>query len=152
MSKRTASLAHAIHSFQSGDLSHNELFAQVDRALANNQANSARLLEILGDEQTRVQLPPDVYAELHRRVEHLTDQKPPADNDATRVQNNRSRNRGDRSTTHSVPPRFSDEPLNEEPERMKGIGDTLNGRFVLEECIGFGGMGTVYRALDPRKL
>ena len=39
-----------------------------------------------------------------------------------------------------------------ELERMKGVGDTLNGRFVLEECIGFGGMGTVYKALDLRKL
>ena len=152
MSKRTASLAHAIHSFQSGSLSHNDFFAQVDRALANNKANSARLLEILGDEQTRVQLPPDVYAELHRRVEHLTDQKQPADDDATRVQTKRGRNRSERSTTHSMPPRFDDEPADGEPERMKGIGDTLNGRFVLEECIGFGGMGTVYRALDLRKL
>jgi predicted Ser/Thr protein kinase len=35
---------------------------------------------------------------------------------------------------------------------MKGIGDTLNGRFMLEECVGFGGMGTVYKALDLRKL
>ena len=39
-----------------------------------------------------------------------------------------------------------------ELERVKSVGDTLNGRFVLEECIGFGGMGTVYKALDLRKL
>ncbi|MDR5762325.1 protein kinase domain-containing protein [Caballeronia sp. LZ035] len=37
-------------------------------------------------------------------------------------------------------------------QRMKGVGDTLNSRFVLEECLGIGGMGTVYKALDLRKL
>ena len=45
-----------------------------------------------------------------------------------------------------------DAPPIPELERMKGVGDTLNGRFVLEECIGFGGMGMVYKALDLRKL
>ena len=55
------------------------------------------------------------------------------------------------ATTAAAPPRF-DETGIPELERMKGVGDTLNGRFVLEECIGFGGMGTVYKALDLRKL
>ena len=48
--------------------------------------------------------------------------------------------------------RATAEPPVPELERMKGVGDTLNGRFVLEECIGFGGMGMVYKALDLRKL
>ena len=55
------------------------------------------------------------------------------------------------ATTAAAPPQF-DEAGIPELERMKGVGDTLNGRFVLEECIGFGGMGTVYKALDLRKL
>ena len=54
-------------------------------------------------------------------------------------------------TTAAAPPRV-DETGIPELERMKGVGETLNGRFVLEECIGFGGMGTVYKALDLRKL
>jgi hypothetical protein len=37
-------------------------------------------------------------------------------------------------------------------ENIKGVGDVLNGRFVLEERVGTGGMSTVYKALDRRKL
>ncbi|WP_370650691.1 hypothetical protein [Caballeronia sp. SL2Y3] len=37
-------------------------------------------------------------------------------------------------------------------DQVKGVGDTLDNRFALEECLGIGGMGTVYKALDLRKL
>lgn len=165
MSKRMASLAHAIRSFQSGGLSHNEFFAQVDRVLASDQANSARLLEILGDEHTRIQLPPDVYAELQRRAERQAETKHSLNTNETRMnprseertdgrRNNRHDNRrDDRMMPQLVLPQNApDNDTGAEPERMKGVGDTLNGRFVLEECVGFGGMGTVYKALDLRKL
>jgi hypothetical protein len=138
-----ASLAHAIQTFQKGDLSRNEFLAQVDRALASERGNWQRLKELLGEENTRGLLPPDVYAELQRRVE----QPPPVatpdtDNAETRLR-----------TTSAVPPARSYGPgHDDDPDRMKAVGDTLNGRFVLEEVVGFGGMGTVYRALDLRKL
>ena len=144
-----ASLAHAIQTFQKGDLSRNEFFAQIDRALATERGNWQRLKEILSEENTRGLLPPDVYAELQRRVEHppLPGQESGAENGETRL----------RTMAAMGPERGPNagrahEPPNDDPERMKGVGDTLNGRFVLEECIGFGGMGTVYKALDLRKL
>ncbi|RJG05551.1 DUF4384 domain-containing protein [Noviherbaspirillum cavernae] len=145
-----ANLAHAIHSLQSGALSHHEFLAQVDRALVTDEANTVRLLEILGDEHTRIQLPPDVYLELRRRVEHVLASRQGFGGDETRVQTNPR----DRWPSHTMPPQviMPNDTAGSDPERMKGVGDTLNGRFVLEECIGFGGMGTVYKALDLRKL
>jgi len=138
-----ASLAHAIQTFQKGDLSRNEFLAQVDRALASERGNWQRLKELLGEENTRGLLPPDVYAELQRRVE-----RPPPEPEAG-VDNPETRLR----TTSAMPPAHGRGPSqDDDPDRMKAVGDTLNGRFVLEECIGFGGMGTVYRALDLRKL
>ncbi|MDB5773533.1 MAG: protein kinase [Burkholderia sp.] len=136
-----ASLANTIRSFQSGGMSHNEFFAQVDRALATEQSGSARLLDILSDEHTRIMLPPAVFTELQRRIENVVGARQSFSDDETRVQTN-PRDR------HVAPPA----PSSGAPDRIKGVGDTLNGRFVLEECIGFGGMGTVYKALDLRKL
>ncbi len=144
-----ASLAQAIHTFHNGGLSHNEFFAQVDRVLATEQVNSARLLDNLGDEDIQRLLPPDVYGELRRRIANMAESKHNPGDDETRVQTNVGERRASPST--SPPGNGMDQP----PvglERMKGVGDTLNGRFVLEECIGFGGMGTVYKALDLRKL
>ncbi|QDZ28049.1 serine/threonine protein kinase [Noviherbaspirillum sp. UKPF54] len=144
-----ASIANAIQSYRSGGLTHNQFLAQVDRQLAADQANSARQLEqALSDEQTRMMLPPEVYAELQRRVEYLTGSQPGYGGEETRVQTGP----GSRSQPHPTSSLAWGGPAPTEPERMKGIGDTLNGRFVLEECLGFGGMGTVYKALDLRKL
>ena len=148
-----ASLAHAIQTFQKGDLSRNEFLAQVDRALASERGNWQRLKELLGEEDTRGLLPPDVYAELQRRVEHPPPEPPPEVENAGNGDNAETRLR----TTSAVPPPRAASgtrgPIqDDDPDRMKAVGDTLNGRFVLEECIGFGGMGTVYRALDLRKL
>ena len=138
-----ASLAHAIQTFQKGDLSRNEFLAQVDRALASERGNWQRLKELLGEENTRGLLPPDVYAELQRRVERPPPEPlPDTDNAETRLR-----------TMSAVAPARSHGPgHDDDPDRMKAVGDTLNARFVLEEVIGFGGMGTVYRALDLRKL
>ena len=138
-----ASLAQAIQTFHRGDLSRNEFLAQIDRALALERSNWQRLREILSEENTRGMLPPDIYAELQRRVEHAPDADADAGAGETRL----------RTESLAVPPAGAGGYMEvADPDRMKGIGDTINGRFVLEECLGFGGMGTVYKALDLRKL
>lgn len=151
MLKPTGKLTHALHSFQSGELTHSEFLAQVDRALASNEDDSTRLVEMLDDERTRQELPPDVYAELQRRAAPKRENPTGFAGSETRMRSVRE----PLATMPSVPSMPGDggpDTPDGAPERIKGVGDTLNGRFVLEECIGFGGMGMVYKALDLRRL
>jgi serine/threonine protein kinase len=145
-----ANLADAIRSFYGSGLSHHEFFARVDRALENEDASPARLLDILGEENAKVPLPPDVYAELKQRIERRAEATQALGAEETRVQTRPGEQRWTQPT--GLPADNDDTGDGAGLDRMKGVGDTLNGRFVLEECIGFGGMGTVYKALDLRKL
>jgi hypothetical protein len=153
--KTMESFAHAMQQLQSGALQHPEFFAQLDRVLETAPESPGRLLELLAEAHARKPLPADVYTEVQRRIERLVAARRQFGVDDTFVQ---TRPGGSTGRAPSPPPSsFPFPPAGEdafgaEPERMKGVGETLNGRFVLEECIGFGGMGTVYKALDLRKL
>jgi hypothetical protein len=135
---------------QSGALKRPEFFAQLDQVLESAPESAGRLLEVLSEEHARMPLQIDVYTEVQHRIARLIAARQRMGGDDTFVQT--------KPGTHPISeppasvPRALDVPPGAEPERMKGVGDTLNGRFVLEECIGFGGMGTVYKALDLRKL
>ncbi|HKR41129.1 MAG TPA: protein kinase [Paraburkholderia sp.] len=131
------SLAQLIQTFQSGALSREAFFAEIDHVLAVDAANCARLREAVDATQTVHPLPDAVYAEVLRRIEHRQDNATAVD-DSTRI--------------HEALAAARTATTGDDAEHVKGIGDTLNGRFVLEECLGVGGMGTVYKALDLRKL
>jgi hypothetical protein len=106
------------------------------------------LLRALNDVHRGRPLPIDVYAEVERRIAQAVEarQRTGARDADTFVQTNPLQSAP--QVTAVAGTGAAGAPL----ERMKGVGDTLNGRFVLEECLGFGGMGTVYKALDLRKL
>ncbi|MEN3278202.1 MAG: eukaryotic-like serine/threonine-protein kinase [Massilia sp.] len=153
------SFAHAIHQLQSGALQHPAFLAQLDRLLENAPESPGRLLELLSEEHARIPLPGDVYREVQLRIGRLIAARQRLGSDDTFVQTKpgaRATPQADSSPSPPAPGRAGNDPyggaFGAEPERMKGVGDTLNGRFVLEECVGFGGMGTVYKALDLRKL
>jgi hypothetical protein len=145
------SFAHAIRQLQSGALQHPEFLAQLDRVLQSAPESAGRLLEQLSEEHARQPLPGEVYTQVQQRIGRLMAARRQRGGDDTFVQTEPGAH-----TLPQVPParpaRLDDDSAEPEPERMKGVGETLNGRFVLEECIGFGGMGTVYKALDLRKL
>ncbi len=171
-----ASLVHALKSFQSGSMSKEELFAEVDRILGAGRVNEVWLLETLKEENTRIALPEDVHEEVQARIARSAATK--------NVQQNLGQHGEggghqpidpDDSRTRMATSLFVNDPVSSRPsgaeerspgngrsstgraraaetEPMKSTGDTLNDRFVLEECIGTGGMSTVYKALDRRKL
>lgn len=142
-------LAQVIRQLQSGALTRPEFFAQLDRVLESTPDSTGRLLEVLSEEHARAPLERELYIEVQQRIERLiaSRQRTGGNDSDTFVQT-----RPHAATDAPPPPDAEDEPFGAAPERIKGVGDTLNGRFVLEECIGFGGMGTVYKALDLRKL
>jgi len=148
-----ASLARVIHDFQSSELSRDEFVAQLDSALRAEQLGPTQLLEMLGAAHRQAPLPEDLYLEVRRRIELLRVSNVAAGGEETGIQTTvempslRSSSAGSAGASSA-----SGTSAGAAHDTIKGIGDTLNNRFVLEECLGVGGMGTVYKALDLRKL
>jgi eukaryotic-like serine/threonine-protein kinase len=144
------SLAQAIRTFQNSGASRDEFLILVDSALSADDTSPGRLLEILREEQARTPLPADLYAAVQRRIEQASLASHGANADETRLQTSPGTLQ-QRPGPAPFPPAARDFVMSD-TEQVKEVGDTLNGRFVLEECLGVGGMGTVYKALDLRKL
>ncbi|GAB3627839.1 nodulation protein NodV [Pandoraea terrae] len=138
-----ASLSDLIHHFQSGGLSHDEFLASVDLALDSDPTSPTQLATMLSEENTRFPLPPGVYEELMRRIAFRVATRFEPGNQETRV----LAGAGESAAPSAEP----GDPTIIGTLSAKGVGDTLNSRFVLQECLGVGGMGTVYKALDLRK-
>jgi hypothetical protein len=143
-----ASLAHVIRDYQNGELSRDEFVAQLDSTLTTEGLGPTQLLEMLGVAHRKAPLPDDLYAEVRRRIEQLRVSNVAAGGEETGMQTaveipsvRSASSAGTASTAGAA-----------NQDQIKGTGDTLNNRFVLEECLGVGGMGTVYKALDLRKL
>ncbi|MGE8488094.1 MAG: protein kinase domain-containing protein, partial [Paraburkholderia nemoris] len=146
-----ASLARVIHDFQNGELSRDEFVAQLDSTLTTEGLGPTQLLDMLGAAHRKAPLPDDLYVEVRRRIEQLRVSNVAAGGDETGIQTTveipsiRSASAGSAANAAGAGSATGH-------DQIKGTGDTLNNRFVLEECLGVGGMGTVYKALDLRKL
>ena len=153
-----ASLARVIHDFQTGELSRDEFVAQLDSTLTTEGLGPTLLLEMLGAAHRKMPLPDDLYVEVRRRIEQLRVSNVAAGGEETGVQTTveipsmRSASTGGSAGSSGNAGGTGNAPDAAGHEQIKGTGDTLNNRFVLEECLGVGGMGTVYKALDLRKL
>ncbi len=167
-----ASFAHALKSFRNGDLPQEQLIAEVERILADGRGDETWLLETLDEEHTRAPLPAEVHAAVKRRIEQSAYAKRQgadgrvavgddfADPDASRTCLATQLVGSHELVQSAVSAKVAQLPRSGQPgpgslpefEKIKGVGDVLNDRFVLEERVGSGGMSTVYKALDRRKL
>jgi predicted Ser/Thr protein kinase len=149
-----ASLAHVIRDYQNGELSRDEFVAQLDSTLTTEGLGPTQLLDMLGAAHRKTPLPDDLYAEVRRRIEQLRVSNVAAGGEETGMQTAvvipSVRSAGGANAPGS--PSAGSAASAPGHDQIKGTGDTLNNRFVLEECLGVGGMGTVYKALDLRKL
>ncbi|GLC96148.1 hypothetical protein Tamer19_55570 [Cupriavidus sp. TA19] len=139
-----ASLKDLIRKFQNGGLSDDEFVASFETALAQDPTSPSQAARVVIEENTRFPFPPAVYAEVMRRIERRSATQYEGATESTRMASGPHT-----GSLYATSPEAGTLP---NAAHTKGVGDTLNGRFVLEECLGVGGMGTVYKALDLRKL
>jgi formylglycine-generating enzyme required for sulfatase activity len=154
-----AGFARTLQSYRSGALSREELFAEIDRQLTG-EADIAGLLTILNEEQSRVRLPGNLHAEIARKL--LQWREIPASGGA------QAQARAPEGPARDETPTISIE--NARAARQAGhtehaapqvvpyhathvsLGTVLQGRFRLTQSLGKGGMSTVYKAIDLRKV
>ncbi len=152
-------------------MSQDQLIEEVERILADGRGDETWMLGTLDEEHVRTPLPAEVHAAVKRRIEQSADAKRKnageqaaaggfVDPDASRTYlATRFFGEGEQAQS-AIGEKESPLPRSVRPdtsslpgiEKIKGVGDVLNDRFVLEERVGSGGMSTVYKALDRRKL
>jgi len=143
-----------LDAYRSGTLSRDELLAEIERQLAAGEADPGALLAALNNEQARERLPGNIHIEIVRKLLRRRDTpldlkalRPPKivalqlhDDDAATVLVD---NTGSRPQPTPPPPRR---------KSFISVGTVLHNRFRLIEPIGEGGMSTVYKAIDLRKV
>ena len=158
------SFAQNLHTLRSGGLSLDDLLVEVDQILAgpDSPANATRLLATLTEENARNPLPSEACTALRARLEPLTqtgDQRRSAPGEAKNAASPGTAPQTAHLSQAAAPEKSGERRHGiggatsaDDIEQIKTTGDVLNNRFELEECLGSGGMSTVYKATDRRKV
>jgi formylglycine-generating enzyme required for sulfatase activity/predicted Ser/Thr protein kinase len=145
----------ALDSYRKGTLSREELLAEIERLLASGEADSGALLAALNNEQARERLPGNIHIEIVRKLLRRRD-SPATELAALRApQIVALQLQDDDAATVLVDNSAGGRPQLAPLPRRKAfisVGMVLHNRFRLIEPIGEGGMSTVYRAIDLRKV
>lgn len=169
-----SSFARVLRTFREEAISREELFKEIDRILADGRSNETWLLTTLDEENAKHPLSEEHAQAVRERIRQtakrlageglaavVTDDEPSrtrlAGDLAGELAGGTKGEAAEPGALAGQPAEFTNglkaiTAANNLDEPLKGTGDTLNNRFVLEELLGTGGMSTVYRALDLRKV
>ena len=157
-----ASFAQSLRTFRGGTISYDDLLDEVDRILVDERADATWLLTTLSEECEKNPLPADVCDALRNKLEPLAQKQIEFSNAAGDDLNSLSHDSDRTQLAIAYQPQVPQDldndtadaiPLNtENVDPIKGTGDVLNNRFELQECVGSGGMSSVYKAVDRRKI
>jgi len=143
-----------LDSYRSGTLSRDELLAEIERQLAAGGADPGALLAALNNEQARERLPGNIHIEIVRKL--LRRRDTPLDLKALRAPKivALQLHDDDAATVLVDNTQSRPQPAPPPPRRKSfiSVGTVLHNRFRLIEPIGEGGMSTVYKAIDLRKV
>jgi formylglycine-generating enzyme required for sulfatase activity/predicted Ser/Thr protein kinase len=144
----------ALDSYRNGTLTREELLAETERQLTSGAVDSGTLLAALNQEQARERLPGNIHIELVRKLlrrRETASSKPTPSGVTLDV--------AVQAVDAEGAPVFTVDSNGDAPPtavtRRKSqisVGSVLHGRFRLIEPIGEGGMSTVYKAIDLRKV
>src|SRR2546423_13474120 len=144
----------SLESYRNGTLSKDELLAEIDRQLSTGAVDASTLLAALNNEQARERLPGNIHIEIVRQL--LRRRDAPVDMKALRAPKIVALQlHDDDAATVLVDHTGSrPQPASPPPRRKSfiSVGTVLHNRFRLIEPIGEGGMSTVYKAIDLRKV
>src|ERR1700742_3265550 len=141
-----------LDSYRSGTLSRDELLAEIERQLAAGEADPGALLAALNNEQARERLPGNIHIEIVRQL--LRRRDTPLDLKALRPPKIVALQLQDDDAATVLVDNTGARPQSAPPRRKSfiSVGTVLHNRFRLIEPIGEGGMSTVYKAIDLRKV
>ena len=151
-----------LNSFRAGVLSQAELLSEVDRQLADGRANPTRLMHALSEEQARAGLPDNTHIAIARRLMQWHESVWAASAD-TRPPEQFVRPILDSAVTVTIlddgllPEATlvaNDSPMISPQLAVVPVtaGRILQGRFKLLDEVGHGGMSTVFKAIDLRRV
>ena len=150
-----SAFAHALRSFQTGDLTQDQLLSEVYRQLAVERVAPLQLIEILNEQRLKQALPDDTHETLLSRITGW----PQEATVATRSSKEQSSvtNMADAPATIVLgDPSGSTDGTKLDPKSNRvpppAVGSVLQGRFSLIALVGEGGMSRVYKAIDLRRV